>query len=134
MGHAMNNSGLGSIRDIRAPVAKHFQSMLPRMNSASGRSAWVVTLMLSSLPSTRQRAQAQPLHRHGFVGDLHPGAQRGLQRAGEAAAAEQLRRQRAPQPVARLGGQAVAEVVGALERVAHRRRQQRAAPDRPGPR
>ena len=61
-----------------------------------------------------------PLHRHGLVGDRDTRVVRCLQRARQLQAPEQLRRQRAPQALAWLGGVDAAVVAGQLERVAHR--------------
>ena len=44
---------------------------------------------------------AEAFHRHRFVGDGDAGVARGFERARELQAAEQLRRERAPQAVAR---------------------------------
>ena len=52
-------------------------------------------------PLDQQRAQALALHRHRLVGDGDAALARGLQRARQLQAAEQLRRERAPQPLAR---------------------------------
>src|SRR3546814_10921904 len=51
----------------------------------------------------QQRAVALALHRHRFVGDFDAGVARRLQRARQLQSAEQLRRQRAPEPLARFG-------------------------------
>ena len=97
-------------------------------NSTNARSAGVVTLILSSLPSTSSGLMAEPLHRHRFVGDRDA-----LRRCADSSAAikfaatEHLRRQCAPARFARFGGGDTLPCVGALERIAQRRRQQSAA-------
>ena len=85
------------LADAHSPPRQIQDKPRLRMNSASARSAGVVTLMLSSRAFDQQRPQAQALHRHRLVGDRRAVAHRRLQRAGQAAAPEQLRRQRAPQ-------------------------------------
>ena len=66
-------------------------------------------------------------HRHRFVGDNNACRTRGFQRRNEFTVAKQLRRQRAPARFAWLGGNRMIRYIRALERVAHRRGEQRSA-------
>ena len=68
----------------------------------------------------QQRAQPLPLHRHRFVGDRYASRKRGVQRAAELHAPEQLRRERAPQMLAGLGAVDAALVARTFQGVAHR--------------
>ncbi|KAG1087531.1 hypothetical protein G6F40_013703 [Rhizopus arrhizus] len=74
----------------------------------------------------QQRALALALHGHGLVGDLDTGGRSLGQRTAELVATEQLRGQRTPQPFARLGAIDATIVARTLQRVAHRRGQDRA--------
>ena len=86
----------------------------------------MVTLRLSSLPSTSSGRWPCCSIAMRLVGDGDAGVTRRLQRACQLQAAEQLRRQRAPQAFARLGAVDAAVVAGALEGVAHGRGEDRA--------
>jgi hypothetical protein len=73
-----------------------------RIDSASASPpAWSPDVVFRALDQAR--LEAERLHRHRLVGDRRAAAHRRLQGAIRPAAAEQLRGQRAPQLLARLG-------------------------------